>query len=91
MKRVIIQQSTMAMPGGFLLTTTTADEETGEITEQQTIVKSSFAWDSAIEGAFDDAVKIAENKGATDIQIDSPFYEAIKARRQMLDGLREGD
>lgn len=89
MKNVIIQQSTMAIPGGFLLKTTTADQETGEITEQQTIVKSSFAWDSAIEGAFDDAVKIAESKGATDIQIDSPFYEALIARRQMLEGMRD--
>ncbi|MGG4467226.1 hypothetical protein ABER68_04205 [Paenibacillus alvei] len=85
MKSVIIQQSTMAMPGGFLLTTTTVDEETGEIVEQQTIVKSSFAWDSAIEGAFDDAVKIAESKGATV----SPFYGAIKARRQMLEGMSD--
>ncbi len=84
MKRVVIQQTTKPMPGGFFLTTTIADRDTGEIREQQTIVKSSFAWDSALEGAFDEAVKIAEKNGAVDITIDSPFYEALLARRKTL-------
>lgn len=84
MKNVSIQQSTKPMPGGFFLTTTIADRDTGEIREQQTIVKSSFAWDSAIEGAFDEAMKIAEKNGAVDITIDSPFYEALLARRKTL-------
>lgn len=70
MVSVIIHQRAKSFPGGsFVLTTSTVDAETGEILVQDTIARLTFAWETAVEKACDDAVRNAEKTGAKVVQI----------------------
>jgi methionine synthase II (cobalamin-independent) len=90
MSRVTIHQSAKDVPGGILLLTTSiVDSETGEIYSSDVTARLKFAWDSLAQAALDEAVKHAESAGATEIQIDSPFYEMLEARKRLLKELTE--